>query len=74
MAMSGTEIVWQLRGRAGLLTECTVHQAATGEFEIRILRTGAILFGERYATEAEARRHAADYRESLLGKGWRSAA
>lgn len=74
MAPATTETLWQLRGRAGLLTECTLHEAATGEFEIRILRTGAILFGERYATADEARRHAAEYYDSLVGKGWQSAA
>lgn len=74
MAVSEPTILWQLRGRAGLLTECTLQQVASGGFEIRILRTGAILFGERYATAEEARMHAADYYESLVGKGWRSAA
>jgi hypothetical protein len=74
MAVTSSTTLWQLRGRAGLLTECTLQQVANGEFEIRILRTGAILFGERYATAEEARQHATDYRESLLGKGWRSAA
>jgi hypothetical protein len=77
MASSSTitpTTLWQLRGRANLLTECTLQRVATGEFEIRILRTGAILFGERYGSEEEARRHAGDYYESLIGKGWRSAA
>ena len=74
MATSKATTLWQLRGRAGLLTECTLQQVGTGEYEIRILRTGAILFGERYGTAEEAQRHAADYYESLIGKGWRSAA
>ena len=74
MASSTPVVLWKLRGQAGLLTECSLHEAASGEFEIRITRTGAILFGERYATADEARRHAADYYESLIGKGWRAAA
>ena len=73
MATTATTL-WQLRGRGGLLTECTLQQVSTGEYEIRILRTGAVLFGERYGTDEEARRHAADYYESLIGKGWRAAA
>ena len=74
MAVTPPSTLWQLRGRAGLVTEGTLQQVTTGEFEIRILRTGAILFGERYATADEARQHATDYYDSLVGKGWRSAA
>jgi hypothetical protein len=66
--------LWQVRGQTGSITECRLHHLATGGFEIRITRAGAILFGERYADEAEARRHAADYHDSLLEKGWRDAA
>ena len=74
MPPSTPTVLWKLRGQAGLLTECTLHQVGTGEFEIRILRTGAILFGERYGTAEEARLRAADYYESLVGKGWHRAA
>ena len=72
--MTTPMLLWQLRGQTGSITECRLHVLATGDFEIRITRAGAILFGERYAGEAEARRHAAEYHESLVEKGWRDAA
>ena len=72
--MTTPTLLWQLRGQTGTLTECRLHPLTTGDFEIRITRAGSILFGERYGDEAEARRHAADYHESLIEKGWRDAA
>ena len=72
--MTTPMLLWQLRGQTGSVTECRLHQPATGGFEIRITRAGAILFGERYEDEEEARRHAGEYHESLLEKGWQDAA
>jgi hypothetical protein len=72
--MTSPTLLWQLRGQAGTLTECRLHQLPAGGFEIRITRAGAILFGERYDDAQDARRHAEDYHESLLEKGWRDAA
>ena len=72
--MAAPILLWRLRGHAGTLTECNLHEVTTGGFEIRISRAGATLFGERYPTADEARRHAVDYYESLLEKGWHIAA
>jgi hypothetical protein len=72
--MTRPTLLWTLYGQSGALTECTLHELATGHFEIRITRNGAVLFGERYPTADEARAHASDYYESLIAKGWHRAA
>jgi len=72
--MKAPTLLWQLRGQTGSLTRCTLHDLPTGGVEIRITGAGGILFGERYDTPEEARRHAADYFDSLLERGWRRAA
>jgi hypothetical protein len=66
--------LWQLRGQTGSVTECRLYELASGQFEIRIVRAESMLFGERYTSADEAQRHAQDYHDSLVGKGWLEAA